>query len=431
MLMILSVFPVFGEQKVELDITLSNPVLMDEGQQTNFVRIGLTGFEGETEGERPAVNAAIVLDVSGSMSGEKIRQAVDAAHTAIEMLRNGDIVSIITYSDYTQVVVPAQPLTQFNRRQYHLALDQIYASGSTALFAGVSMGGRELERYLSDNMVNRVILLSDGLANVGPSTPGELGNLGEILRRRNISVSTIGLGSGYNDALMFELAARSDGNHAFVESPRDLVWIFQREFETLMAVVAQDLEIHITCGPGIRPMRLINRQGEIYGNEVVISMNQLYSMQEQYIILEVEVDPGEAGEERQAADVSVDYTNMYTRHQDSLEGGVTVGFTRSERAVIDNRDDDTTADVVFQTATETNAQAVQLREEGRVEEAEELLRDNAGYLSEYGEELQDERLNEYALQNSMDADDLYTEDWETQRKAMRDEQYENQTQQVY
>jgi Ca-activated chloride channel family protein len=425
-------FPLTAAEEISLNLSLANPVLADSGIQTTYLRIGLTGFRMETEGERPAINTALVLDRSGSMSGEKIAQAVQAAHTALEMLRNGDAVSIITYSDGAEVVIPATVLDRRNRNRFHQVLDGIYASGNTALFAGVAMGGRELDTYLQEERVNRVILLSDGMANVGPSSPGELGNLGETLRRRDISVSTIGLGLGYNADLMYELAARSDGNHAFVESPSELAGIFRREFESIMAVVAKDVEIRISCAPGIRPVRLLNRDGELYGNQVVVSLNQLYSLQEQYVLIEVEVDPETARGQGNAAEVTVDYLNLDGGGRDRLSRSVAMAFSSREEEVAARRDRKTLADVTLQIATATNEQALRMREEGKVEEARELLKKNAEILAEAASEYGGEELEEYAQENLMSADRIADDSvWEQEQKSMRASQYGNRTQQSY
>lgn len=420
------------EKEVVLDLSFSNPVLLDNGKQTNFLRIGLTGFEIKAFSEsRPGINASIVLDVSGSMSGEKLEQAIQAAHTAVDMLKNGDAVSIITYSDYAHVLVPATKLTQQNRRAYHLALDRISADGYTALFSGVSMGGRELETFFDANMVNRVILLSDGLANVGPSTPGELGNLGEILRNQGVAVSTIGLGTDYNDALMFELAARSDGNHAFVEHPEELVDIFQKEFNSILSVVAQDLKIKINCGDGIRPVGLINRKGEIFNSEVFVSVNQIYSNQDLYIILEVEVEGREAGSALKGAEVELSYLNLITGEKSDISKITDLSFSSDKEYVKQQRDEEATADAVLQKAVLVNQEAVALRDEGKIEEAEELLLMNASILNDYAEDLSNEELEDYAEQNFLNADQLYEEDWDVQSKEMRDEQFLLQNNQTY
>jgi Ca-activated chloride channel family protein len=414
-----------------LVVTLSNPVVLTGGRQTNYIRVGLTGFAMAAKTDRPQVNAALVLDVSGSMSGEKMQQSVQAAHTAIDMLKNGDVLSIVAYSDYARVVIPATVITSWNREQFHSAVNRLEADGSTALFDGVSLGAQELARHYSPQKVNRVILLSDGQANVGPSSPYELGNLGEVLRRQGITVSTIGLGNDYNADLMYELAARSDGNHVFVESPRMLASIFEKEFSSLMAVVAQNVEIIINCAAGVKPVRVLNRDGEIRGSQIVLNLNQVYSEQEQYVIIEVEMEPGRAGEQRDAAGVSVNYLNMESKKKSQIGGAVKVSFTEAPQEVAAKKDKETLADVTLQIATQQNLEAVRLRDEGKIQEAEELLFQNADMLQEAAEDYDAPALGVYAEQNRDDAAGVTGSDWEKSKKQMRESQHSNATQQIY
>ena len=87
-----------------------------------------------------------------------------------------------------------------------------------------------------------------------PDSPAALGDLGASLGKSGISVTTIGLGLGYNEDLMVRLAEKSDGNHAFVENSRDLSRIFEYEFGDILSVVAQDVKIKINCLPGVKPV---------------------------------------------------------------------------------------------------------------------------------------------------------------------------------
>jgi Ca-activated chloride channel family protein len=413
---------------VALDVSLSSPYVVAGQGGTIYLRIGLTGAQVD-RGNRAAGNIAIVLDRSGSMDGEKIERAKEAALLAVDMLDPRDIVSVVTYSDTVHVLVPATRASDRERIRGMIA--RIRAEGSTALFAGVSKGADEVRKFLDRNRVNRVILLSDGLANVGPDTPGALADLGASLKKQGISVTTIGLGLGYNEDLMVRLARESDGNHAFVESSRDLARIFERELGDILSVVAREVRVEIRCADGVRPVRVVGREADIVGQLAIASINELYGNQEKYLLLELEVPAGRAGETRDVAVVNVAYADTGTESTDRVHASASVSYTASQRVVEENTDRRVMSSIVIQRATEDNDRAVQLRDEGRVEEARELLLRNARTLRESASKLDAPELEAYGAANEADARALEKDDWEAQRKKMRSLQHANQTQQSY
>ena len=143
--------------------------------KTAYLHINLQGIALPDDEERAPVNVAIVIDKSGSMTGRKLQQAKRAAIMALGLLDSSDTISIVAYSDRVDVLVPATRLR--NRAMIERRIEQLFAGGSTALYAGVKEGGEQLESYLDREHVNRLILLSDGLANVGPKSPDELADL--------------------------------------------------------------------------------------------------------------------------------------------------------------------------------------------------------------------------------------------------------------
>lgn len=409
-----------------MDVALANPFLEAGKKNTTYLKVGLTGFEMADDQERTPVNVALVIDKSSSMGGEKIAQARNAAKMAIERLREDDIVSIVTYDSNVQVLVPATKLT--DKAEVLRRIDEIQAGGSTALFAGVSKGAAELRKFLANDRVNRVILLSDGQANVGPKSPGELGELGESLVKEGISVSTIGLGLGYNEDLMVKLAFKSDGNHIFVEDEDQLVGIFDEEFGDILSVVAQEVVVEIECAPGIRPVRMLGREADISGQRVITMLNQIYSGQEKYILLEVEVPVGRPDATLQVATVNVAYANMSTQTTDELASTLGVRFTASAELAASEANEEVMEASVLLIATDRNKLAVKLRDEGKVKEAKVLLTENAIYLEENAQVLESKQLADYAVSNRDDADNV-DKDWGRQRKAMVQQGYTNTVQQ--
>jgi Ca-activated chloride channel homolog len=417
-------------EEITLSISVSNPILLAEQRQTTFLKIGLTGFELADTEERTPVNVALVIDRSGSMDGEKMTRAKEAARMAIDLLDRRDIVSVIAYSDSVNVLVPATKVT--DRRYIKNKIDSLYADGNTALFAGVSKGAEEVLKFAENNKVNRVILISDGLANVGPDSPAALGDLGGSLRKSGISVTTIGLGLGYNEDLMVRLAEKSDGNHAFVENSRDLARVFEYEFGDILSVVAQEVEIRIKCSSGIKPVRILGREAEIIGSNVITSINQLYSNQEKYILLEVEVDSHEEGDEIRLADVAIQYNNMQSRKKETLTDNIDIGFTQSKTEVEEQVDAPTMVSAVTQIAAEKSEEAVILRDKGMIKEAQAALREGSQFLQKNADILDSDDLAGYGAQMEFEAEVIADEEeWTANRKKMVDDQYSKQSQQSY
>lgn len=415
---------------VSLNVSVSSPYLLADTRQTVFLKVGLLGTELEESRDRTPANVAIVLDRSGSMDGQKIAQAREAAMIAVGMLDERDVVSIVIYSDTVSVLVPATRVT--DKGELYREIESIFAGGSTALFAGVSKGADEVSKFFDRNKVNRVILLSDGLANVGPDSPLALGNLGESLKRAGIAVTTIGLGLGYNEDLMVMLAQRSDGNHAFVENYNDLTRIFQYEFNDILSVVAQDVKIQVTCPEGIVPTRMLGREAEIIGNKVYTSISQIYSRQEKYLLLELDIPGERAGSQVEIARVDIEYGNMQTRRVDSLSSVMQVSYTGSKDTVEGSKDRETLVEATKQIATERTEEAIRLRDEGKVEAAQRLLEENADYLEREAKALKSEELEDLGATNRADADAVEDEaDWNENRKRMKADSYETQTQQSY
>ncbi|MCP5162953.1 MAG: VWA domain-containing protein [Hahellaceae bacterium] len=419
-----------ADKRVNLAVDLATPVMEAEKGQTAFIKIALTGFEmDQTEQTRVPANIAVVLDKSGSMQGDKIDQAKKAAIMAIQRLEAQDIVSVITYDSTVNVIVPATKVT--DKAQIAQSIRNIRADGNTALFAGVSKGASEVRKFIEANRVNRVILLSDGLANVGPSSATELAELGRSLGKEGISVTTIGLGLGYNEDLMTQLAGYSDGNHAFVERAEDLARIFQYEFGDVMSVVAKEVDIHIECADDIKPVRILGRDADIQGNSLRTTLNQLYSKQEKYLILEVEVPPQKAGVAKELVKVDVSYHNLSDKKQDKLAAAGKVSFTKSEREIKANVNTKAYADAVEQVVNERSKEAVKLRDKGDVMGAQQVLKSSAAFIEESASIAPSPKLEEQRQEVLKDADDLDEADWNKTRKSLKEKQYKRATQQNY
>lgn len=401
---------------VTLDVSLGKPVMLADRPQTAYMKVGLTGGKMGKQGRTP-VNLAIVLDRSGSMSGAKIQKAREAALMVVNRLSSNDIISIITYDSGVDVLVPATKLT--DKEPLRRKIRSIRPRGSTALFAGVSKGIQEVRKFLDKNRVNRVVLLSDGQANIGPSSPNALGRLGAACRKEGIAITTIGLGLGYNEDLMTQLAQRSDGNHGFAESAAELTKMFDYELGDVLSVVAQEVSIKLRFEEGVRPLRVLNRDGEIHGKEAFLSLNQLYANQEKYFLLEVSVAPGRAGSSRTFAKVDLSYADMRSGGTQRLHGAVGATFSASSAEVAKAENTSVMVAAVEAVAVAQNRSAVALRDQGQTDKAKEMLLMNRDYLKRNATRYGSSRLNNYSKDNDEDARNLAPRAWRKRRKSMR------------
>ncbi|PHI30020.1 vWA domain-containing protein [Budvicia aquatica] len=421
-----------GDAKVITKAELSAPIILEDTQENNYLKISLTGFK-QDETEKSPINLSLVIDRSGSMSGDRIEKAREAAIMAINMLKDDDIVSIIAYSDNAYVIIPA---TKAKNKDAMIKIinDTIKPGGGTALFAGVSKGITEVNKFIKKNQVNRIILLSDGQANVGPSTTKELADLGQVAGKQGIAVTTIGLGNGYNEDLMTALAGFSDGNHAYVENSADLETAFVREFKDVMSVVAQEVVVTIKLQDGVKPVRLLGRDGDIIGNNVTVKMNQLYSNQEKYVLLEVVPPKGKESENKPLAEVSVSYDNLKTHRKDTFNDRVNIGYSKSQQAVKAAVQEEIVVDSAIQKANIENARAIKLLDEGKKDEANQIIQKNADAMSSLSSSVNSPAARSKAISsqeiNQKLATEVETKDVSSSRKSLKESTYSTEKQQI-
>jgi Ca-activated chloride channel family protein len=367
--------PAYATQPITLDARLAQPVMKDGAAHKNYLRVALSGCEPQPRETRTPVNVAFVIDRSGSMSGERIVQAREAAIMAIRRLQPEDIASLVVFDTRADVPIAARKVA--DPGLFVDRIRQIGLGGSTAIYDGVDKARAEVLANHDPKRLNRIVLLSDGQANVGPSRPEHFAQLGRALLAEGISVSTIGLGLDYNEDLMLQLALASDGNHAFARDPSDLIQIFNREFNDVLAACAQTVSIDIELREGVKAVKALSRDANIDGGKAQFRLNQVYAATEHYVLLEVELDKGLAvAGEHDLGTVKVAYTEAGSGGQKKLDAVIRARFTKSEAEAKASADAKVGEAVVEQAARWRAREAVRLRDAGKHGEARALLLQN-------------------------------------------------------
>ncbi len=217
-------------------------------EDATILRVGIKGKE-LTNAMRKKVNLIFLTDVSGSMQGPT---RLDLAKSAMEALVNSlnpeDKIAIVTYASSSKVVLP---LTSMTDRA--AILDGIYslqAEGATAMGAGINLAYGEAVKALSADSITRIVVLSDGDANVGSTSPEEILAMIADKAKRGIYLTTAGFGMGnYRDDMMEKLADKGNGNYYYVDSITEAKRVFQAEVTGTLDVIAKDLKIQVDFDP--------------------------------------------------------------------------------------------------------------------------------------------------------------------------------------
>jgi Ca-activated chloride channel family protein len=418
------------DASVRLRVELDRPVLFAGRTERAVVKIALDGASLPRRESRPPVNLTLVLDRSGSMAGDKIGHAKAAAIEAVRRLAADDVFSLVIFDHEVETLVPATRVG--DSRGIEARIRSITARGNTAIYGGVTQGAAELRKHLEDRRyTHRVLLLSDGLANNGPSSPDDFARLGAALGREGISVSTVGVGLDYNEDLMTRLARRSDGNTYFVSSSRDLPAIFNAELGDVLSVVARRVVVTVEFPAGVRPLAFVGREGAIRGQRAEFELNQLYGGQEKFALVEVEVAATAAGEEREVASASVSFEDALTQRRANVTARRSARFTAAESEVVVAANRQVQTDYAVNVTAEAKDQAVALVDSNRRDEAARQWRERNGELEKIAKVYANTAVSEVWAANKKEADRLERDGLDSaQRKTYRTESAQTSAQQV-
>lgn len=193
------------------------------------------------------LNLALVFDRSTSMRGERLSKLKAAAREVIHKLSPEDVLSIVSFSDRSEVVWPASTVEQRERAVSHVS--RVEASGGTEIFQGLRAGLRELERSPLSRFINHLILLTDGHTY---GDEDECLDLAQSASRRGLTISAFGLGSDWNDVFLDRLVGPSGGRSAHIEEPAQIVDFLREEINGLGAVYAHNVRLNMQLPEGVK-----------------------------------------------------------------------------------------------------------------------------------------------------------------------------------
>jgi len=216
----------------------------------HVVRVGVATKAKSTLERKPA-HLVFLVDVSGSMSSpDKLGLAKQALRILTNNLTENDTVSLVTYAGDTRVVLA--PTSAEHKDRILSAIEQLQSAGSTGMASGIDLAYQQAISNMKPGHISRVIVLSDGDANVGPHTHEEMLKIISGRAKEGVTLSTIGFGTGnYKDELMEQLADKGNGNNFYIDSLDQAKRVFQQQLTANLEVVAKDVKLQVDFDPAM------------------------------------------------------------------------------------------------------------------------------------------------------------------------------------
>jgi Ca-activated chloride channel family protein len=241
---------------------LANP----EVGNHHILRVGVQGRE--LVGERKPVHLTFLVDVSGSMSSpDKLGLAKRALHELVDNLGVEDTVALATYAGTERIVLEPTYTTQ--KKTIHDAIEGLRNGGGTSMGSGMELAYRMASEMYLHGAENRVIVLSDGDANIGRTSHDEILSTIEHYAEEGITLTTVGLGMGnYKDTMMEQLANKGDGNYFYIDSFKEAQKVFGQDLSGTIQTIAKDVKIQVEFDPdAVHAYRLIGYENRDIADE--------------------------------------------------------------------------------------------------------------------------------------------------------------------
>lgn len=393
---------------IEMDSTAAVSWLTRPGN-TRFIKsdnnafylyIKLRGNEILTSKKRVPLNISVVLDRSGSMQGDKIAFAKKAASFVVDQLNSGDILSLVNYDDNIEITSPSQPVK--NKEILKKKIDELTDRGATNLTGGMLEGYNQAETTKKEGFVNRVLLLTDGLANQGITDPAQIKELVQKkYMEKGIALSTFGLGADYNEDLLTLLAETGRANYYFIDSPDKIPAIFAKELKGLLSVVAQNAMVQVTVPQGWQVQKVYGYPFEQTGSTVTVRFNDVYAEDEKGIL--VKFTAGRPPVESIDFNCSMQYTNATNFEKVQAAKKITLHAAADTASVNKNKDSLVEEMIALYESTETFEDILSDVDKGDYERAKvktdsaiHVLQEKQRYLPSQKLKKQEENLRAYS-----------------------------------
>lgn len=254
------------------------------------LQVGFSTALASDRSQLPPVNLALVIDKSGSMAdADKLSRVKESLLTLVNQLRETDTLAIVVFDSEAEVLRPARALG--DREEVRRLIRQLEPGSSTNIHAGLMLGYREALRNFNREGSNRVVLLTDGIANQGVTDPAQIARESLSFNDRGVDLSTIGVGLDLNKDLLRDLAKSGRGLFHFVADAQDIDKVFLKEVQSLVAPVAGEPNLEIEFGPGLELVQVYGYEPERTARGLKIKLDNMNQGLTQVVLARFRVRP--------------------------------------------------------------------------------------------------------------------------------------------
>jgi Ca-activated chloride channel family protein len=358
-----------------------------------FVGVWVDIPEGTRAKVRAPVDLALVVDTSGSMEGAKIQAARASARTIVQRLADGDVISVDTFSDHARTLVPPVLITPETRARVLSAISELGTGGSTNIEEGLALAEMHVAQAPHDHPVRRIVMISDGQANVGLSSPQALGELAQRSLALGAQVTSLGVGLDYDERTLDAIAERTSGRLFHVGDPREMTATLEHEIDLLAATVADQASLEVVPAPGVVLVGVEGARIESMPNGAVrIPLGTLYAGQHREALVRMRLTETASGTQRALASVRLQFHDPAENEVERVQEVLARATTSDDPvAVAAHANAKTHAMMAIALAAKTEIQAAQDVGSGNFMQAEaQLAAAQKGLLEEAARTKDDE-----------------------------------------
>lgn len=376
--------PGSGTSRVELDgpsidgvLAFGEGALLAAGSSDVFAELRLTGLASDTAAPRSPVALAVVLDHSGSMGGDKMRQADEAVVSLLERMHDDDWLSVVVYDDAADVLQPLAPVASL-RRSLPASIRNVYADGGTNIPLGLDLGVATLASAPS-GLVRRIVLLSDGQDGSGEALSSIEARVSSRASERT-TTSALGIGIDYDERFMSGVAESGRGNYAFLEREEMLAPFLARELDQATSTIAESVMAEIDVPSGMRFVAAHGVAAQAVGSTLRLPIGSMYAGERRKVVLHFAADPGQVGTSV-SAPVRLAYETV-DRVAHAIAGEARLVRVATDSELSATRDAEIWGDAYAAVLDARQDDALTAWREGRRDDALRLTDDNIASLAE-------------------------------------------------